>query len=252
MSRPRLRSDRSTGGVLDGPVTRRFLAGRPFVAIAVGTWHLVLWAVVSVALALVRFWVGLFPRVRARRVRSAIRTLPDDPTVLFLCPENRCLSPLAERFARAELDRRSITGVEVNSGSLVPVGDEDLPATARAAARRFSVDLADHDPRVVTRDELDRSDLVLVMDGRDYLRLAVFGTGALWKAYMLGSLSGRTDGYATDGLRPGASEGEYWRTFASVTEAVERLVDNLEDHGLGSDRSTPPSTSPAGSETPNG
>jgi len=83
--------------------------------------------------------------------------------ILFVCLGNICRSPLAEAAFRAEADRLGLD-VEVDSAGTGGWHAGELPdPRTRDAARRRGLELT-HRARKLQRADLDRFDLVLVMD----------------------------------------------------------------------------------------
>ena len=81
---------------------------------------------------------------------------------LFLCHGNVCRSPFAaEYFAKAI---RRVGAEEFAASSAGFIGpDRPAPPEAQDAALRFDVDLGAHRSRLVTRSDIDRSNIIVVM-----------------------------------------------------------------------------------------
>jgi len=85
-------------------------------------------------------------------------------SILFVCTGNICRSPMAEVLLRHMFEKENITGVEVFSrGVYAEVG---LPMTDLALAEAFgqNADGSKHGAAQLTRADVDRADLVLVME----------------------------------------------------------------------------------------
>lgn len=78
--------------------------------------------------------------------------------VLFVCTGNTCRSPLAEALARSLQP-----GLEVGSAGLAARPGEPATAEARAVAAAHGLDLEAHRARVLSRELVEDSDLLLVM-----------------------------------------------------------------------------------------
>lgn len=136
------------------------------------------------------------------------------PTVLFLCHGNVCRSPLAERYARANAG----VAARFDSAGFIEAEGRPSPDAAVRAARDHGVDLATHRSRRVTAGTLDRSDLVVVMDVRNYRRLRREFPGR--RAWFLRPFAG-------DGVAIEDPHGEGAATFATVYGQVVAAVDGL-------------------------
>ena len=88
--------------------------------------------------------------------------------ILFVCLGNICRSPAAEAVCRDLLEKRSITGVSLDSvgTSAYHQGDSADGRMRKAAARR-GVTIS-HASRQLKKQDLDRFDLILAMDRDNY------------------------------------------------------------------------------------
>jgi protein-tyrosine phosphatase len=142
-------------------------------------------------------------------------------SVLFVCLGNICRSPTAEGVLRARLAEAGLADrVHVDSagtGSWHVGNPPDPRAVAAAADRGF--DLTALRARQVTREDLDRFDYVLAMDGsnlRDLERLAP-GRARRFLEFADGA-------QASDVPDPYYGDGD---GFARVLDLVEAAADGL-------------------------
>ncbi len=162
-----------------------------------------------------------------RDTSAAIRSLPPEPTVCFLCLGNICRSPLAERYFRERLSSVDFDCGSIQSAGFIEKEGRSSPDSAIEVAREFGVDLTDHRSQCVDSDLLNDSDLVLLMDAWNYWYLKREYEDELEKAYFLRSFVGDDDfeiedPYSTD-------EETFRRVYGEVTSAVDSLADALED-----------------------
>lgn len=103
--------------------------------------------------------------------------------MLILCTANQCRSPMAEVLLRRHLERAGVTA-QVSSAGLHPGGS---PATdhgqATMAAR--GLDLTGHTSRQLTRELVDRADVVVGMAREHVREVAVLDRQALDRAFTL-------------------------------------------------------------------
>ncbi|KYH25587.1 protein ArsC [Halalkalicoccus paucihalophilus] len=168
-------------------------------------------------------------------VRSGRETRPIDPArirraigpnsrVLFVCTGNVCRSPLAERALGARIDG---TGVRAESAGLLDRTGRESPALSVETAAEYGIDLSTHRSTPVGREQVDRNDLVFVMDARNYHAFASRFGDSLGKVYYLKPLLERADGEpnAYEIEDPHRKDAEtFRRVFDEVTDAVEKLA----------------------------
>lgn len=84
--------------------------------------------------------------------------------LLFVCSGNICRSPAAEALARALAPEFGLA-VEVGSaGTLRIEGQPANPYMTKVGLREYGIDLRAHRSRGLTRELIDRADLVLTME----------------------------------------------------------------------------------------
>jgi len=95
--------------------------------------------------------------------RRLLRKNVRPKSLLFICYGNICRSPLAEFLARAKL-----RGVQVSSAGLYEVEGRSSPQKIVRLGAAMGLDLSDFRSRQVTQAQIDRADLILVMDLENY------------------------------------------------------------------------------------
>jgi len=172
--------------------------------------------------ALVRGRLSLAPNPPPLDRDRALATAAAADHILFLCLGNICRSPLAERYARRLLQAAG-EDVEVDSAGFVAREGRRSPPDAVAAAARHGVDLSDHRSRRVRRAGVEASDVVFLMDVRNYRDFGRTFDPVDVEVYFLGSLADTSDGFE---IADPAGEGPdaFDSSFADVTAAVDALV----------------------------
>lgn len=88
--------------------------------------------------------------------------------ILFVCHGKICRSPMAEFILKDLLKKEGITSVEVDS---VAVSREELGnpiyPPAQRELNRHGVSFGRHSARQITREDVDTSDYIYYMDGRN-------------------------------------------------------------------------------------
>lgn len=153
--------------------------------------------------------------------------LPPDGRVLFLCHGNICRSPLAERYARRRL--RALDGGEytVDSAGFVEREGRLSPDPAIEVAREVGVELSTHRSRCVTDDQLDESDVVVLMDVGNYYDLWRRRPGITDRSRFLKVFGdGGPEDYRIDDPDGSGTE-TFRRVYDEITRAVDGLVEAL-------------------------
>ena len=95
-----------------------------------------------------------------------------------------------------------------------------------ATAKNHGIDLETHRSVVLTREQVTNSDLVLLMDARNYHEFYSQFGDMLWKAYFLKPLleraSGRPNAFEIED--PNEDERTFERVFSEITESVDELA----------------------------
>jgi protein-tyrosine-phosphatase len=84
--------------------------------------------------------------------------------VLFVCTGNTCRSPFAEAVGRAE-------GLEVESAGLAAYAGDEPPDDAITVAYELGYDLSSHHARPLTKEMLERADVVVGMTAEHVSKL---------------------------------------------------------------------------------
>jgi protein-tyrosine-phosphatase len=127
----------------------------------------------------------LHPARRRRGLGIVAQVAPQ--RLLFLCHGNICRSPYAAHAVRALLPEGLRERVSVESAGFVGP-DRPPPAEALKAALARGVDLGAHRSKLVTREQIERADLVVVMDGSQPSRLRQESPALRAPVVMLGDL----------------------------------------------------------------
>jgi len=152
---------------------------------------------------------------------AALRNMPEGGRVLFLCLGNICRSPLAERYAARRVAAAD-ADLDVASAGFVEREGRSSPDTAMDVAAEFGVDLSDHGSAHVTRELIDESDLVFLMDVDNYRRFRRRFPDAVEKAFLLPAV--RDEG-GVEIPDPVHGDHETFReVYGDVTAAVDRAL----------------------------
>ncbi|HXQ27685.1 MAG TPA: hypothetical protein VN848_00320 [Gemmatimonadales bacterium] len=146
--------------------------------------------------------------------------------VLLVCTGNICRSPLAAALLERALGARGAAEIEVSSAGTGAWDGAPVSEGAYLVGLEQGLDLSGHRARLVTRDLVEQSDLVLTM--ARHHRARVDELGGEGRVFVLGEYAGRA-GDAAEVSDPFGGDLEVYReTCAELAEliaaAVERIV----------------------------
>jgi protein-tyrosine phosphatase len=163
---------------------------------------------------------------------AAVRAEPF--RVVFVCWGNICRSPMADRVAEKLAADRGLTGIEFSSAA---TSTEELGAPmdprAERVLRAHGYRIGGHRAHQITRDEIERADLVLAMEDIHLRRMASIDPGADNLRLLTGFDPSAPPGSGIDDPWYGPAAG-FERTLASIEAAMPGLLDAVSE--LAADR----------------
>lgn len=153
------------------------------------------------------FLAGLMGRTSSRRrVRSVAVG-----SVLVVCYGNIYRSAFVEKLLKGADERL----LQVRSAGFHEVEMRPAPPRLVQISRRFGIDLSEHRSSIVTQEDLDWADLILLMDRKNWVRLRRAGADPkklVWLgAFVAGSIE-IEDPYEMDDQRLEALLERLWRS----------------------------------------
>ncbi len=144
--------------------------------------------------------------------------------ILFVCTGNTCRSPMAEYLCKAELTGAELPfEVEVSSAGIAAVAGEKISELTGQVLSAEGFDTDKHYARVVDRDLVDDSDLILVMTADHLLQLRARFPYADGKMYLLKEFAGFTE----DGLNIADPIGSDLQIYRLVLEEIRDCVKKI-------------------------
>ena len=146
--------------------------------------------------------------------------------ILFVCTGNICRSPLAAALLQRALTERGVTEIEVSSAGTGAWDGAPVSEGAYLVGLEQELDLSAHRARLLTRDLVERSDVILTMARHHRARVDELGGGG--RVFVFGEYAGRS-GESAEVSDPFGGDLDIYRETCVelaelVTAAVERIV----------------------------
>jgi protein-tyrosine-phosphatase len=146
--------------------------------------------------------------------------------ILFVCTGNICRSPLAAALLQRALTERGVAEIEVSSAGTGAWDGAPVSEGAYLVGLEQELDLSAHRARLLTRDLVERSDVILTMARHHRARVDELGGGG--RVFVFGEYAGRS-GESAEVSDPFGGDLDIYRETCVelaelVTAAVERIV----------------------------
>lgn len=146
-------------------------------------------------------------------------------TIIFVCTGNSCRSVMAEALLKKMLKEKNRPDVEVLSAGVMMLEGMGATEQTKEVLRKEGMDVSAHVSQGISRQLIDRSDLILVMEKLHEEKVLQMAPEAKKRVFLLKEFAkiGNDNLDIADPI--GKSTEFYAGIFATIKQAVERIID---------------------------
>ncbi len=159
----------------------------------------------------------------------------DKLKILFVCTGNTCRSPTAEGILKKMLTQKGINNFEISSAGIYGLSNAPASLLAIEVARTRNVDLSRHRSRELTKEMLQKADLILAMSPEHLDFIGRIDRKAIDKAYLLKVFPQSHHASNEDQIRGvlfikdpiGGNLNDYEQSFSEIEKELNRIFPQL-------------------------
>jgi len=156
--------------------------------------------------------------------------LPVSPnSILFVCKGNICRSPFAERLTNKLLVNGSNDILKIRSAGINATVANPPPKEAVIAAKAFGISMDDHRAQCLTRELIDETDMIVVMEVEHLHQLEETYPESGGRCFLLSMFSDNLHGWGNSYFRYNIEDpyGKNHECFVRCYEKINLCVNNL-------------------------
>lgn len=135
--------------------------------------------------------------------------------IIFVCTGNTCRSPMAEAYALSIMPKHNFSSRGIMAYDGMP-----MSANAEAALTTLNIPHGEHFSKSITKEDIEKADLILTMSSSHKRALEGFGEGKIFtlKEYALGERGDIADPFGGDE-----------QTYINCLEEIIGCIDSLKE-----------------------
>lgn len=157
--------------------------------------------------------------IKDELIWEAVRT----KKVLFVCTGNSCRSVMAAVYLKKLLKNQGRADVEVDSAGMMALEGMGASEQTREVLAAEGMDVTGHSTKRVTRELIDGSDIILVMEKIHEERILQLAPEAKNRLFLLKEFAKINDNSLNISDPIGGSTEFYQQVFSTIKDAVERI-----------------------------